>query len=426
MRTKRSRDVDILAVSSFLHVCDAHRIAGSPLLMKVVFITLLALTVSSIALHAEERILPPDWNAKAAGDKVLAGLFKVSAPEVKGAHDAEFAVMGDRAFVVYEANDIKPGESAEWAFIYAALSVVNIRTQAVERTMVMARSEQQFANETLPVGACFVPRILKKDDHTLRCYFASEAPRARQSQTWFIDFDTTQMAFTNEIHRAKIKTAAGTFDMTPQRFYDDAAAQGFQRQSRDFGLYLFDSFKQFDGKTYVALNNYATGQNALSVVNADLDTFEVLGHYNEPGALRLTESAVNRLPDGTWMAICRQDGGNKNYTFTTSKDGRTWTPGEFRDSVPNGGSSRPTFDRFNGVYYLGWQEIATVDGVGRSIFNIDVSRDGSHWERKYRFETAKSFQYPTFHQQDGAIYLTVTQGDTDATRKERIMFGRLE
>jgi len=58
--------------------------------MKVVFITLLALTVSSIALHAEERILPPDWNAKAAGDKVLAGLFKVSAPEVKGAHDAEF------------------------------------------------------------------------------------------------------------------------------------------------------------------------------------------------------------------------------------------------------------------------------------------------------------------------------------------------
>ena len=42
------------------------------------------------------------------------------------------------------------------------------------------------------------------------------------------------------------------------------------------------------------------------------------------------------------------------------------------------------------------------------------------------FETAQSFQYPTFHQHDGAIYLTVTQGDSDPSRKERIMFGKLE
>ena len=400
--------------------------------MKTILLPLFALALASTALHADEpritnaRILPPDWDAKKAGDKVLAGLFKVSAPEVKGAHDAEFVVLGDRAFVVYEANDLKPGESAEWPFIYAALSVVNIHTRSVERTLVIAHSEQQFAKGTLPPGACFVPRILRKDERTLRCYFASEAPKTRQSQTWFMDFDTARLAFTNEIHRAKIKTAAGTFDMTPQRFYEDAAAQGFQRQPKDFGLYIFDSFKQFDGKTYVALNNYATGQNALAVVNTDLDTFEVLGHYNEPAALRLTESAVNRLPDGTWVAICRQDGGNKNYTFTTSKDGRTWTPGEYRDTVPNGGSSRPTFECFNGVYYLGWQESSTVEGVNRSIFNIEVSRDGVNWERKYRFETTKSFQYPTFHQHDGGIYLTVTQGDIDPSRKERIMFGQLE
>lgn len=402
--------------------------------MRTIVTALLAFSISLFPLLAEEAsapartagLLPPGWNAKQAGDKVLAGLFKVSAPEVKGAHDAEFVVVGDRAFVVYEANDVKAGENAEWSFIYAALSVVNIPSHSVERTMVVARSEQQFANETLPAGACFVPRILQKDGHTLRCYFASEAPRTRQSQTWFMDFDTARLAFTNEIQRAKIKTSAGTFDMMPQAFYEDAVAHGFQRPPRDFGLYIFDSFKVFDGKTYVALNNYATGQNALAVVNADLDTFEVLGHYNEPAAIKLTESALNRLPDGTWMAICRQDGGNRNYAFTTSKDGRTWTAGEFRSSVPNGGSSRPTFDCFNGVYYLGWQEGTTVDGVGRSIFNIDVSRDGLIWERKYRFETAHSFQYPTFHQHDGAIYLTVTQGDSDPSRKERIMFGKLE
>lgn len=64
--------------------------------------------------------------------------------------------------------------------------------------------------------------------------------------------------------------------------------------------------------------------------------------------------------------------------------------------------------------------------MSRSVFNLDVSRDGTHWERKYRFETVKSFQYPTFREHAGTIYLSVTQGDTDASRKERIMFGKLE
>jgi hypothetical protein len=57
---------------------------------------------------------------------------------------------------------------------------------------------------------------------------------------------------------------------------------------------------------------------------------------------------------------------------------------------------------------------------------IDVFRDGKNWQRKYRFETEKSFQYPTFREYDGSIYLTVTQGDSAASRKERIMFGKLE
>ena len=60
------------------------------------------------------------------------------------------------------------------------------------------------------------------------------------------------------------------------------------------------------------------------------------------------------------------------------------------------------------------------------MFNIDISRDGKTWERKYRFETPKSFQYPTFHEHEGTIWLNVTQGDSSASRKERIMFGKLE
>ncbi len=62
-----------------------------------------------------------------------------------------------------------------------------------------------------------------------------------------------------------------------------------------------------------------------------------------------------------------------------------------------------------------------MNGVNRSVFNIDVSKDGVHWQRKYRFETAETFQYPTFREYRGKIYLTVTQG-----QKERIMFGLLE
>ena len=375
---------------------------------------------------AEAKLLPPNWNAKEAGDRVLAGLVNVSAPEVKGAHDAEMALVNGRAYIVAEANDVKPGEAPSWPYIYATLSVVNVKTLAVEQRLLVARGGQAFANETLPPGACFVPRVLRRDARTLRCFFTSEEPGQRQSQVWFRDFDVERGAFADTIHRAQLKTAAGTFAMQPKPFYDDAVKHGFQREAKDYGLYLFDPIKVFEGRHYAVINNYAAGQNALATVNAALDTFEIIGHFNEPGTLKLTESAVNRLPDGTWMAICRQEAGNQNYTFTTSRDGVRWTTNEHRASVTNGAASRPTFDRFRDVYYLGWQERTRIAGVSRSVFNLDVSRDGANWERKYRFETVKSFQYPTFREYEGTIYLSVTQGDTDASRKERIMFGRLE
>ena len=68
------------------------------------------------------------------------------------------------------------------------------------------------------------------------------------------------------------------------------------------------------------------------------------------------------------------------------------------------------FKRFGDVYYLGWQSGERVDDVSRSIFNVDVSRDGIDWERKYRFETTHSFQYAAFREADGRVYLSVTQG----------------
>jgi hypothetical protein len=366
------------------------------------------------------------WDPKKAGDEVMRGLVNTTAPQVKGAHDAGMVLARDRAWIVAEANDVRSGEAASWPFVYVTLSVVNLKSLQVEKIINFARGEQAFENETLPLGACFVPRIIQKDATTLRCYFASESPGHRQSQMWYTDFDMERMAFTNRIHKVKLKTAAGTQDMQPQYFHAAAAAYGLTHPAKDFGLYIFDSFKPINGKTYVTLNNYAICQNALALVHPSLDTFEVLGHFNEPTDLKLSESAAHLLPDGTWLAICRQEAGNKNYTFSTSTDGRTWTRNEERPFVTNGGSSKPTLDKFGDVYFLGWQEATRIEGVSRSVFNLDVSKDGKQWERKYRFETAKSFQYPVFGEYEGKIYVAVTQGDTSSDRKERIMFGRLE
>jgi hypothetical protein len=212
--------------------------------------------------------------------------------------------------------------------------------------------------------------------------------------------------------------------MQPRHLHADAVRCGFAKPAKDFGLYLFDTIKEFGGRLYVALNNYPGAQNALGVLNDARDCVEVLGHYHEPARLNLTESAVNRLPDGSWLAICRQEGGNRNYLFTTSPDGRAWTVAEERDWVRGGASSKPTFDRFGGVYYVGWQSSEQVQGVNRSVFHVDVSADGAHWARKYRFATTESFQYPTFRQHDGALWVCVTQGTGGST--DRIMFGRVE
>lgn len=365
-------------------------------------------------------------DAKQAGDEELARLVKVTGPEVKGAHDAALVMAGDLAYIVAEVNEVRPGENPEWPEIYVALSIVNSKTMKVEQVLPVVRGGQVFDNTTLPAGACFVPRLLLLNPKTLRLYFASEEPKRRQAQTWYLDFDLETRRFENTLHKVKLKTAAGTFDMQPQFFHADAVAHGFTRPAVDYGLYLFDAFKEIDGRLYVGLNNYPGGQNALGVANAGRDTFEVLGHYDEPFDRKYTESAFNRLPDGTWMAVCRREDGDHNYGFSTSSDGRRWSPLEPRPFVPNGAASKPTFDRFGGLYYLGWQEATKVGGVNRSVFNLDVSKDGVMWERRYRFETEKSFQYPVFVEHNGSIWLAVTQGDADATRKERIMFGKLE
>ncbi len=382
---------------------------------------LLAISTLFCGQIAAQSLLPTNWDPALAGDIVMQRLVRVSAPQVKGAHDAEFVCVGERAYIVEHDNDVSPGHGAG-AAMYCVLSVVNLKTLQVEKTHLLAKAGQAFANVTLPQAQAFVPRIIRKDEHTLRTYFCSQ-PAKEQAVTWYRDFDLRTQTFEDSIHKAKLKTAAGTFDMEPRHFHADAAALGFKRPAVNQGLYIFDSFKEFDGKRYIALNNFPGKQNALAVLHDDFTTFEIIGHYNEPQSQQLSESAVNRLPDGTWMAIVRNDAGN--YHFTTSHDGKTWTTAEPKPFVPNGLNSKPTFDKFGGIYYLGWQENTKIQNCNRSVFNVDISRDGKTWQRKYRFESPHSFQYPTFHEHEGTLWLTVTQSDHGGTT-DRIMFGKLE
>gem|GEM_PF-1561675 len=371
---------------------------------------------------SDDSLVPAGWDPVLAGDQVMERLVRVSAPQVKGAHDSEFVCVGDKAYIVEHANDLKPGHGAGKA-MYCVLTIVDLTTLEVGEPHLLARSGQQYENVTLPEGQTFVPRIIQMNETILRCYFASKGPDIET--TWYRDFDIETESFSPGIHKAKLKTRAGVFDMQPDHFHADAVLDGFERPLVKSGMYIFDSFKQFDGKTYVALNNFPGKQNALAILHDDFKTFEVVGHYNEPQSDALSESAVNRLPDGTWMAIMRDDSGNKNYHFATSPDGRSWSEAVEMPFVPNGLNSKPTFDRFGDLYYLGWQENTRVGGCHRSVFNLDVSRDGKTWERKYRFETDESFQYPTFHEHRGAIWLSVSQSDHKGST-DRIMFGKLE
>jgi hypothetical protein len=270
---------------------------------------------------SDRDLVPAGWDAKAAGDQVLAGLFKVTGPAIRGAADARFVIVGDRAYVVAAVNEREAGADPHRPFVYAALSIVDLRNDSLLDMMTLARSEQAFVNETLPVGACVAPRIRQVGPKTLRCWFRSEQPGTRMARAYHRDFDLGTLTFADTIQKGRGATP-GEDDEDPR-------------------------------------------------------------HPDMEAALA--------------SAACRPE----------------------IEGWPTGG-------RFGGICYLGWQERPPVGGPDRGAFNIDVSRDGKNWERKYRFETSKSFQSPTFVESNGAIWLSVTQGDADPGRQERIMFGRLE
>lgn len=95
-----------------------------------------------------DSLLSTDRDPKQAGDRVLASLSNVCLPGVKGAHDSDFVIIGGKAYIIYMANDIRPGEAASWPFVYDALSIVDVQTGEVELTETSAPEGAHYVRAT--------------------------------------------------------------------------------------------------------------------------------------------------------------------------------------------------------------------------------------------------------------------------------------
>ena len=357
--------------------------------------------------------LSENHSPKAAGDKVMENMICISSDAMKGAHDAQYVFANGKAYVVYEANDKQAGDLGTDAAEYSALAIVDLDTFTVESIEKFVCSGQVFANETLPAGSCFVPRVIRKDDATLRFFFASQAD-GRQARTYYVDYDLATETFDKNVYRLKLQTASGKVDLTPLAYITAFRAEGRACGTSTRGVYLFDIFDIGDTK-YVALNNFNNGQNSLAKFNDTYDCIEIIGNIGSmTDTVKTTENGIIQLKDGTWMAILRNERGDKNYLFSYSKDGTDWSYPAAEDFVQKGTNSKPILARFGDYYLMGYNE------TSRKTFHLAYSTDAKNWTKLYTFVSPTTFQYPEFDLYDGQIYFSVTMGS-----KERICFGKL-
>ena len=63
----------------------------------------------------------PEKRAQAVQENMI----RVTADCVRGAHDAQTVIARNKAYIVYEANDVRPGENPAWPDNYAAMSILD-------------------------------------------------------------------------------------------------------------------------------------------------------------------------------------------------------------------------------------------------------------------------------------------------------------
>ena len=365
-------------------------------------------------------------NATEKGDRALKNAIVISGENMKGVHDAQFVIAGGKAYVVYEANDIRANENPFWDFIYCAMSVVDLKTRSVERIYKISYSEQKFENMTLEKGCTFVPRIIKLNDETLRVFFTSESPNSRPSHCYYMDFDVKKGEFSNKINLFYLKTKDGIGEFNNKTLLDAALSSGIP--ARDVSApflncctFIFDIFYS-DDMPMAIVNAFWTGINALAKWADDFSYLEIIGFIGEHSdRFKTTESNAVKTPSGEWLAILREET-KFNYVFSESPDGVNWSKVHYSPLITNGASSKPILRKLGDRYYLGYNYSNDRNPtVMRNNFRLLRSDDCESWEEYYDFRSATTFQYPTFELCGDTIYFVASQGD-----KEQIIFGNLE
>ena len=84
----------------------------SPTMLLRPIFCLLPISALFCGQSLAQNLLPANWDPALAGDVVMQRLVRVTAPQVKGAHDAEFVCVGERAYIVEHDNDVAPGHGA--------------------------------------------------------------------------------------------------------------------------------------------------------------------------------------------------------------------------------------------------------------------------------------------------------------------------
>jgi predicted neuraminidase len=147
---------------------------------------------------------------------------------------------------------------------------------------------------------------------------------------------------------------------------------------------------------------------------ADLGrTWERVGPIHDGRTFGAIQPTLLTRPDGTVLALCRNQNGNGSILSTSSADGgRTWS--ELRPTaLPNPNSGIDGVTLKNGRHVLIYNHTHRGQGMprGREMLNLAVSEDGETWQAGLVLdnEPRAEFSYPAVIQtSDGMVHVTWT------------------
>ena len=140
--------------------------------------------------------LSENHSPKAAADKVMQSMLRISSDEMKGTHDAQYVFANGKAYVVYEANNEKAGDPGTYEKEYSALAIVDLKSFTVESIEKFAYGQQEYSNVKLLKGSAFVPRVIRKDENTLRFFFSNIAVSGSSGYIYYVDTTLIRKAST--------------------------------------------------------------------------------------------------------------------------------------------------------------------------------------------------------------------------------------